>query len=214
MNFEELLNATDADRTPTWEESFLSEFPAQNVSLIYEDAKPGPDNWPYLWVTTDTQGKKEESVPKLIEWLSSRGIGLVLNPNKQMPDYIFPYGMLWHFQQNGAFSARVKPDFTNNQELNFSKKDLSYGYPTQDYVPDYVRKILRDFFLQQGLVQVKWVMLTKDQKNYDLCFSLESLKSPPQKEHQGILEAISWFLPNHFQLAIVSEKDLPIFKAI
>ena len=74
-----------------------------------------------------------------------------------------------------------------------------------------MRKILRDFFRDQGLLAVKILMMSQDGKNFDLAISLESLGNPPEKEHQGIAEAISWFLPPHYSLLIVSEKGLPSY---
>jgi hypothetical protein len=53
-----------------------------------------------------------------------------------------------------------------------------------------------------------------DQKNYDLCFSLESFGNPPETEHKGLAEALSWFLPAHYSIALISEKLLPGFEAL
>jgi hypothetical protein len=40
------------------------------------------------------------------------------------------------------------------------------------------------------------------------------LKSPPQSEHAGIAEAIAWFLPAHYTVALVSEKSIPGFQPL
>jgi hypothetical protein len=58
------------------------------------------------------------------------------------------------------------------------------------------------------------LVMSTDRKHYDLAFSLESLGNPPTKEHQGIAEAITWFLPPHYSVVLVSEKDLPEFIAL
>ena len=47
--------------------------------------------------------------------------------------------------------------------------------------------------------------------SYDLCFSLESLGGPPNQEHSGIAKALSWFLPQHYSVALVKEEGLPSF---
>ena len=57
-------------------------------------------------------------------------------------------------------------------------------------------------------------MISTDKVNYDLCFSIESLKSPPAHEHANIAEAISWFLPAHYTVALVSEKTVPGFQSL
>ena len=55
------------------------------------------------------------------------------------------------------------------------------------------------------------LVMSTDGENYDFCFSLESLGNPPEAEHSGIAEAISWFLPPHYSLLLIGEKDLPKF---
>jgi hypothetical protein len=95
-------------------------------------------------------------------------------------------------------------------EFNEGKKLLA-GEPSNEYLPDYVRKVLRDFFRDQGLLQVKILMISENSGHYDLAFSTESLGNPPQNEMQGIGEAISWFLPPHYSILLASEKDLPEF---
>ena len=78
-------------------------------------------------------------------------------------------------------------------------------------MPKYVRRILKDFFMDQGLLNVKVLMISTDNKFFDFAISLESLGNPPQAEHEGIAEAISWFLPPHYSILLISEKNLPAF---
>jgi hypothetical protein len=40
------------------------------------------------------------------------------------------------------------------------------------------------------------------------------LGNPPEREHEGIAEAIAWFLPNHYSVVLISEKGLPTFSAL
>jgi hypothetical protein len=58
------------------------------------------------------------------------------------------------------------------------------------------------------------LVMGPNQQQFDFCFSMESLGAPPAQEHRGILEAIAWFLPAHYSLMLVSEKDLPKFESL
>jgi hypothetical protein len=78
-------------------------------------------------------------------------------------------------------------------------------------LPQYVRNILKQFFMDQNVMRPRILVMSTDRKNYDLAFSLESLGNPPVKEHQGVAEAISWFLPPHYSIVLVSEIGLPEF---
>lgn len=213
MQIDELLNAPEESRNQKWESDFLSVFKDTKVHLAYPDPKPGPDKWPYLMVQTSPTSYPAEPVLKVLHWLHDKGIGLVLNANKRLPDYVFTYGMIWNFKERGSFISDYTTITDNKLELDTSKQYF-YGFPNNSFLPDYARKILKDFFLEQGVLAPKILLLSKDQKNYDLCFSMESLGNPPPKEHEGILEAISWFLPSHYKLCLISEANLPKFQLI
>jgi hypothetical protein len=140
-------------------------------------------------------------------------LGLVVNPQKEYPDYVFSYGMIWHFRETGLFYRAKAETSSGSFELRQGEK-LHSGPPTPEYLPQYVRSILKQFFMDQGLLNVKILVMSADRVNYDLAFSIESLGNPPVKEHQGIAEAISWFLPPHYSIALVSEKGLPAFVSL
>jgi hypothetical protein len=74
-----------------------------------------------------------------------------------------------------------------------------------------VRKILAEFFRDQGVLQAKILVIGTAENTYDLVFSSESLGSPKDSEHKGVLEAISWFLPPHYSIVLASEVGLPAF---
>ncbi len=204
----------DKLRNITWENYFFNQLTLSDLKVTNLDPQYGPDGWPYLFAeTVDREGT--ESFQKVLNWLVQRGIGLVINANKKMPDYIFTYGMLWHFKETGLFylnNIEVSKTMAEAEYLDFSNKELlMHGCPTEAYLPLYVRKIIKEFFQQQGIIAPRILMISREPNKFDLVFSLESLGSPPQKEHQGICEAISWFLPPHYSIMISSEKALPRF---
>ena len=210
MNLNELIQIPDEQRDPKWEIDFFTQFSTCNLKLLSQDPQPGPDGWPYLLTETSTPAEATEPAQKLIQWLSTRGMGLVINPQKEYPDYVFSYGMLWHFKETGLFYRAKQEVSSGSFELGSGDK-LHAGPPSPEYLPNYVRAILKQFFMDQGLLNVKILVMSKDRINYDLAFSIESLGNPPMKEHQGIAEAISWFLPPHYSIVLVAEKGLPEF---
>jgi hypothetical protein len=209
LDLQKLTEAPEEQRNEKWEEDFLNAFVPAYVKLVHPDPKPGPDSWPYMMVETKEDG--EDSVKEILKWLSEKGIGMVVNANKSLPDYVFTYGMIWNYRETGHFLEILDEKISDKFELDLGSK-YYYGTPTEKFLPGYVRKILKEFFLHQGVFAPKILLLSQDGKNFDLCFSMESLKNPPPKEHEGILEAISWFLPSHYSLAMVSTKGLPPFQ--
>jgi hypothetical protein len=56
--------------------------------------------------------------------------------------------------------------------------------------------------------------MNPDRTKFDLAFSLDSLGNPTADEHNGLAEAIAWFLPAHYSIALVSEKVITGFQPL
>lgn len=208
MNLSELIKIPDESRDLHWENQFFDALISSKINILSPDPQQGPDGWPYL--LAETSDEATEQAPKVLHWLATRGIGLVVNPQRAYPDFVFNYGMVWHFKETGLFVIPQAEVPAGTLQLE-PGTGLHAGPPTPQYLPDYVRGILREFFRDQGILAPKILVMSHDRKHYDLAFSLESLGQPPTHEHQGIAEAISWFLPGHYSLVLVSEKNLPEF---
>ncbi|MGE0763525.1 MAG: hypothetical protein AB7N80_09635 [Bdellovibrionales bacterium] len=206
-----LTSQPDSTRDDEWEQAFFHAFADGKVVVPRSESQVGPDGWPYLYVQTSPNAT--EPVVRVLDWLSTRGIGLVVNGHKDVPDYIFPYGMVWNWKERSQFITPSQPVTSGAVELKAGQQILA-GPPAPDYLPPYVRSILAQFLQGQGVTSAKVLMISHDHKHYDLAFSLESLGSPPDHEHRGIAEALAWFLPQHYSLMLVSEKGLPEFQAL
>lgn len=211
---ESMLSIAPGRRDVTWERNFLRELPAAKVRVLNPEPQVGPDHWPYLFVSTEGDEASLEPITDVLNWLSTRGIGLAVNPHKTTPDIVLTYGMIWNFRERGEFITdqagqpeKKKIELRNGQEV-------LAGPPSEAYLPKYARSILKQFLLDQGVVAPKVLMVSFDKVHFDLCFSLESLGSPPEHEHEGIAEALSWFLPMHYPVSLISEKTIPGFQPL
>ena len=184
-------------------------FSEAKVELSSQDAQSGPDGWPYLHVKASPQGG--EPVVRVVDWLSTRGIGLVLNAYKMMPDYIFTYGMVWNFKETGMFQNFDAK--TSSGPVEYSKEQgILFGPPSDAYLPPYVRQVLKQFLNAQGVAVPKILVATvKDYSQTDFILSLDSLGNPPEREHRAFAEALSWFLPTHYPIVLAREAGLPKF---
>jgi hypothetical protein len=207
--FNKLLQIDANLRDNAWEAQFFAGFIHQPLRIVHSSPQAGPDGFSYLLAEiADGPG---EPAAQVVNWLSSRGIGLVLNPRKTYPDYVFTYGMLWNFRERGEFQTRVVRSAIEARVEFKSGQQVWVVQPTASYLPADARTLLKQFFLDQGLLRPRVVLVSADQAHYDLAFSIESLGQPPEIEHRGIAEAISWFLPAHYSVALVSEKNLTGF---
>src|ERR1044072_556607 len=101
LDLYQLVSQPESYRDDEWERAFLQAIIDAKVALESEEAKRGPDGWPYLFVKTSATGK--EPVSRIVTWLVDRGIGMAVNAHKMVPDYIFTYGMIWNFKETGLF---------------------------------------------------------------------------------------------------------------
>jgi len=213
------LQTKEEDRNQAWDERFFKLLSETNLKILTHDPQQGPDGWPYLMTETASDsvadGSSIDSSQKIFHWLSTRGIGMVVNPRRlPYPDFVLSYGMIWSFRETGYF-IKYQEQLDQNKKITLDgSSNLDFGAPTVEFLPLYVRKVLKDFFRDQSVFDAKILMISTDKKNYDLCFSLESLGNPKTEEHEGILEALSWFLPPHYSLALISEKNLPAFVSL
>lgn len=208
------LQTSDLDRDFSWDEKFFKLLSVSRLGLISKDPQQGPDHWPYIFCSTavDQKALQVDSSQKVLRWLSEKGIGLVVNPDrKPYPDFVFSYGMIWYFRETGFFMNPPQKQASSAGLAANSESKWFTGAPTEQYLPTYVRFILKNFFADQLKPAVKIMMLSADQKNYDLAFSIESLGNPPESEHAQVAEAIAWFLPPHYTVALVSEAGFPAF---
>src|SRR5207302_1387202 len=134
-----------------------------------EDLKQGPDGWPYLFVRTG--GSAAEPVARIVQWAAGHGVGLAVNTHKMLPDYVFPYGMLWNFVESGRF---LHPGLKGRAgDAVYGKKPV-IGPPSEKYLPPYVRAVIKEFLRAQGHSAPRVLVISNaDFSEVDLVFSLE-----------------------------------------
>ena len=213
LELKQILQSPEEKRNQIWENQFLDAIRMAKVKVVFPDPKPGPDSWPYLFVASAEESPEgpHEPIHKIFDWLSEKGIGLVLNAHKNLPDYIFTYGMIWNYREKSLFvQANEKP--VKSQFQIDPNKEFYSGELGPELLPDYARKILKDFFRDQGILRPRVLMLSQDKVQWDICFAAESFGKPSPEEYNSIAEAISWFFPTHYSVVVCSEKNLPSFK--
>ena len=206
IEFQTLIQLPESRRDDAWENQFLDAMINRRVGLVQPEPQAGPDGWPYLPIQT-TGG--DEPFARIVDWCASRGIGLVVNPHKMVPDYVFTYGMLWNFKETGRFltPARLRP--AGDFDL---PKDAVIGEPSAQYLPSFVRQILREFLKGQQFLRPKILVVSNaDFSETDLVLSIDSLNDLAANQHAILAEALAWFLPTHYHLVFAREAGLPKF---
>jgi hypothetical protein len=199
------------ERDGLWAERFCRQLVVSQVSLIHQQSQLGPDGWPYIMVEVGGS----EPVSKILQWLSRRGIGLTVGAKNTQPDFVFSYGMIWHFVEFGFFFHYNESEKAPELSTSVNADSVKCGAPNPKYLPGYVRTILKQFFIDQGILDPRIQMISWDAgKTYDLAFSETSVGTLTPTDQQKLVESISWFLPPHYGLAVVSPEGLPPFLSL
>lgn len=233
----QLLSQPESLRDPIWEEQVLNCLPNALVHVLSPEPQAGPDGWPYLFIEIK-ESHCEHKFMDLIHDLVKKGIGLVINPHKYSPDFIFTFGMIWYYQLHGHFKSephmintqrqkdqqktmQIPQKFTSSTtKMENSNEEMTQDFiistqstaqlfsPSLEYWPTEARKSLKNFLNQQGIFSPEVVMVQIDSHSPEFCFTLESFGHPPKENHQGILTALSWFFPSHYYLSLIDKQSL------
>jgi len=207
----ELLEIPNNIRDSHWEEQFAKSIKSHYFTIVSDQPIIGPDQWPYLHIRLNSEPNAEHG-HKILNWLNQRGIGLVIDhsANQEYPDLVLSWGAIWALTNYGQVQFESNP--LSAAQFEFSWTDVKVaGDPNDQLLPQYARSIIRVFLQEQGVFQPRILCYSFDHKVFEIAFSLESLDSPPESEHQGILESLAWFFPPHYPLILLSEKNSPPF---
>lgn len=190
-------------RDQTWESDFFRSLVKSKIFILDDSVQIGPDGWPYMFITDDGKAKhaSEDTALNVIQWAYENGVGLALNPNKEKPDYVFHYGMIWNFVHNKFFVNDTVVETPPNAPIYVAQV-------SEDIVPQQAVNFIKDYIKSAGIDEPRAALISRDKINYDFALSLESLGNPPKEEHEGIARGIGWFLPNHLPVVLIFEDKL------
>ncbi|MCO5112912.1 MAG: hypothetical protein M9899_01930 [Bdellovibrionaceae bacterium] len=200
-SFHDLSKIKISARNQEWEQKFLDAFVASEVLVTSEDVQVGPDGWPYLYLNTDLEsgsGMRDKAL-NVVQWAYQHGVGLVINPQKEKPDYVFNFGMLWSYAHRSVFVSLFDDVYDENAQVYIAKV-------TDDIIPNHAQNILKEYIRSAGVENPRAALITRNKVNYELAFGIESLNNPPNHEHQGIAKGLSWFMPTDMPIVLLYEK--------
>lgn len=196
----EYLNTNSGLRDNQWEEDLLKVFIYSKVYIVDDAIQIGPDGWPYLYLTDDKSKThvSEDSAVHILQWAYENGVGLVINADKERPDYVFHYGMIWNFVHNQFFVKNVSLEFDKNASIYVAQI-------SEDIIPKHALDFIKEYIKSAGIDEPRGALISRDKLQYDFALSIESLGNPPKEEHEGIARGIGWFLPNHIPATLIYE---------
>ncbi|RQP14031.1 MAG: hypothetical protein EAS52_18310 [Parapedobacter sp.] len=205
-----LFEVAKENRDEAWNNDFLSHVAEASFACGNPQVIQGPDGFPYFQLETPESNKPFQCyvISHMIpDFILERGIGIVVNAHKGDPDWVFSYGSLVNFAiRNQFYTPAVNLQLPKEETLQQDEQVL-IGKPSEEFLPQTVRHILRQFIEQQGIRDVKIALMSR---KYDDLVLLELVTNlTPHKTGEQLYEALQthlkWFLPNHYSVIAMDE---------
>ncbi|MCW5588171.1 MAG: hypothetical protein KIT27_00775 [Legionellales bacterium] len=196
-----------ARRDEAWSQHFLTHVAAASFRCGEPQVITGPDGFPYFQLLLPEPGKHFECfvIEKMVDdFLLANGLGIVINPSGDQPDWVFTYGDILNFKLNKEFySPHELFNIKNHDEVFPSGTHLVVGEPAQSVLPDVTRNILREFFKGNGILSPKVSLImekTHDGIQKDLAFNITPQDFKNEPEFRQFLQALGWYFPRHYSI--------------
>ncbi|MDR1888710.1 MAG: hypothetical protein LBQ81_04940 [Zoogloeaceae bacterium] len=178
----------------------------------------GPDSFPYVRLTLPESNKPftcyviEHMIPQFI---LQKGLGIVINPDKERPDWVFSHGDLVNYHVYGAFDARdARFDAGIPEVLTLKEENrIQTGEPSLQLLPLETRQVLRHFFERAGIpAKVLLMSRASDEKTGEkgglsLVFPFTPNSFNNQEEYEHCVQSIGWYLPHHYSVIGMAEDE-------
>ncbi|GAB3974259.1 hypothetical protein GCM10028806_29740 [Spirosoma terrae] len=147
------------------------------------------------------------------DYLISDGLGIAINADKEEPDWVFSYGDVVDFYLNSKFySNNITNPFTGivtDRMVNSNR--VRIGNPSETYLPQDARNVIRNFLKSWGLDTKICLMLWIDKDNkLTLTFNIlpKMFKKTDSESVNSFLHFLSWYFPRHYKLVCMEENEL------
>lgn len=206
-----LLEVPKETRGDGWFEDFLKCVPKAFFYASDPDGKPfkGPDGAHYLGGTTTPNSTSTGAcIVDLLPGLIDNGVGFVVNPDLNPPDYVFSFGNLATYKMFGSFTAPEDwsgPRMEEATHVLTEEVQALIGSPSDGYLPQFIRKPLREFLIWVGIEKPRVVLANlPDRRSLAFNVTTESLKAP--EGYSQVMNLILWHLPMEYTLLEWADK--------
>jgi hypothetical protein len=141
----------------------------------------------------------------ILEKLTEDGVGVVINRDGMSAQWVFTYGDLLTLRMFGTFEVAL-PEPVSAPETVQKGNQAMVGQPSEEYLPGYARKVLKNYLQRMMAIPDPGVfLLSRGGPTQELVFSVFPENFASQEIFQGALGALTWFLPRHYRTANISK---------
>jgi hypothetical protein len=211
----ELCDVPRTDRDENWKHLFMENISTASFRCGNPQIIKGPDGMSYFHLLLPELNKEFECfvIKNIIsDYLLSDGLGIAINADKDEPDWVFSYGDIVDFYLNGAFyTKKITNPFTGIvTDVMIAENRVRIGPPSETYLPQKSRKVIREFLESFGLNPKICLVLWIDQGNQlTPTFNIipEMFKRTDSESFQSFLTFLQWYFPRHYKVVCIQENE-------
>ncbi len=216
----EILKVPREKRDGNWYDTFYANVANASFACGTTQVLTGPDGFPYFILRSPQENQSFESFcieNMKDDFLLKKGWGVVFNPAEdKSADWVFTYGDIVNFHINKTFKSPVAEAdfnhvaFTDNVGTTTLEKQVMIGQPSQTYLPEPTRKVLKSFLQSKGIRKPKVMLVSscdEGQTTRRLALNISPENYPERTQLDHVMQQVGWFLPNDYILMPVSKKS-------
>lgn len=198
-------------RDNNWQQSFLENVEEASFECNDPQVISGPDGFPYFVLNLPEANKEfqcyviKHMVPGFI---LDNGLGVVINPSKGQPDWVFTYGELINYHLRNEFYTDSKNWYVQTENTLKENTEMLIGQPSEYVIPSQTRNILKKYLKQYTDVEVKFLLTNRPEGEeflQQLVFNLTPSDFQSEEHFNGVMQNLGWFLPRHYTYASTLE---------
>jgi hypothetical protein len=210
-------------RDQNWRQRFFAAIVDASMASMPGQVVRGPDGFAYfvLNLPPAEQAFEPFCVSHILDICLNEGFGVVVQPDANPPQWVFPYGRLWSLKELGKFQVEmgVRPATedsagTAGDEEAEGDANILVGQPSIGFFPAYARNVLKHFLIRvtgNSAPQVMLVTHPRKAPAQSLVFSVYPEDFTSRQDFDDLMYRLTWFLPGHYGLLSIA-KDAEIAK--
>lgn len=210
---EELSSIPFENRDIEWQKNLLSNIDDAGLASNDPQVIGGPDGFPYFVLNIPEHNKEFQSfvIKHMIpDFILDNGFGIVFNPSKGQPDWVFTHGDLVNYFLRQEFFSESNNWYTQIEDKTQENAELLVGQPSEYILPLQTRNILKKYLGQFTNKEVK-ILLTNRPSGEEflqqIVFNLIPGDFESEEHFNGAMQHVGWFLPRHYTYASTAEES-------
>jgi hypothetical protein len=214
---QDLFEAPREQRDPAWIARFYAAIVDASMATTSTQLIQGPDGFSYFVLNLPPVRRHFEPfcISHILDVCLENGHGVVIQPEPNPPQWVFPYGVLWSLKAFGSFDGPepLGPGESEALKENSSAAKPGSGGPVlvaqpgEAFFPAYARKVIKEFLKAKTGNAAPDVLLVTDPRSrpaQSLVFSVFPEDFSGQQEFSDLMYRLTWFMPRHYGLISIA----------